>query len=140
MTRRPARPYVRTGRMNRSRWIAAGTSVGALVAVTAGVAAANPAPSATNSSNAAVNSGGANPATPSPTVAPQPSEPRGDGWGYPEPDSGSVDPNSGSYTDPNRGAYVDPNSGSYSDPYASSGPPAYDPSYDGGGNTSSGGS
>ena len=33
--------------MNRSRLIAAGTSVGALVAITAGVAAANPAPSTT---------------------------------------------------------------------------------------------
>jgi hypothetical protein len=31
--------------MNRSRMVAAGTSVGALVAITAGVAAANPAPS-----------------------------------------------------------------------------------------------
>lgn len=37
----------RAGRMNRSRWIAAGTSVSALVALTAGVAAANPAPSGT---------------------------------------------------------------------------------------------
>jgi len=32
--------------MNRSRLVAAGTSVGALIAITAGVAAANPAPSA----------------------------------------------------------------------------------------------
>ncbi len=32
--------------MNRSRMVAAGTSVGALIAITAGVAAANPAPSA----------------------------------------------------------------------------------------------
>ena len=41
-------PASRKGRMNRSRIIAAGTSVGALVAITAGVAAANPAPSATH--------------------------------------------------------------------------------------------
>ncbi len=38
-------PSGRSGRMNRSRLIAAGTSVGALIAITAGVAAANPAPS-----------------------------------------------------------------------------------------------
>ena len=41
-------PASRRGRMNRSRIIAAGTSVGALVAITAGVAAANPAPNATH--------------------------------------------------------------------------------------------
>ena len=41
----PREPNARNGRMNRSRLIVAGTSVGALVAITAGVAAANPAPS-----------------------------------------------------------------------------------------------
>ncbi len=41
----------RKGRMNRSRMIAAGTSVGALIAITAGVAAANPAPSTKTKAN-----------------------------------------------------------------------------------------
>ena len=37
--------------MNRSRMVAAGTSVGALIAITAGVAAANPAPTRTSNAN-----------------------------------------------------------------------------------------
>ena len=41
----------RKGRMNRSRMIAAGTSVGALIAITAGVAAANPAPETKTKAN-----------------------------------------------------------------------------------------
>ena len=127
--------------MNRSRWIAAGTSVGAMVAVTAGVAAANPAPSSNNSSTVAVTpSGRSTSSTPDPSTVGPPRSRQDDGWGYPQPDSGSVDPNSGSYVDPNSGSYVDPNSGSYSDPYGSYSPPGYDPRYDGGGNTSSGGS
>ena len=40
--------------MNRSRLVAAGTSVGALIAITAGVAAANPAPNAKPAANRSI--------------------------------------------------------------------------------------
>jgi hypothetical protein len=45
-------------RMNRSRAIAAGTSVGALIALTAGVAVANPGSHTSSPSTTASNSGG----------------------------------------------------------------------------------
>ena len=72
-------------RMNRSRAIAAGTSVGALIALTAGVAVANPG--AHTSKPAPASSSGAtqNPQNPS----------AGDDSGWLAPDDGGVDPNSG---------------------------------------------
>lgn len=63
------RPESRRGRMNRSRLIAAGTSVGALVAITAGVAAANPAPAAPRTAPR-VNRSAADGSTPSPSPSP----------------------------------------------------------------------
>ena len=67
-------------------------------------------------------------------MTPDTSQGSNDDWGYPQPDSGYVDPGNGSYSDPGSNADSDPGSGSYNSP------PAFDPRYDGGGNTSSGGS
>lgn len=92
----------RRRRMNRSRAIAAGTSVGALVALTAGVAVANPgahasAPTATasNSSRVQTPDGGDDAGDDTGWLAPD--DPRASddgidpnsGWSAPQPGSGS---------------------------------------------------
>ena len=99
----------RRGRMNRSRWIAAGTSVGALVALTAGVAAANPAPDGTQHRAASTAPNAARSSVPQ---APQADS--SDTWGQLPPDTTPTDPYAGNY-----------------DPYAGSTDtaPQYDPGY-----------
>ena len=69
--------------MNRSRMIAAGTSVGALVAITAGVATANPAPSgaSTRVGSVAAHLVAPAPQTPAPTDPSSGSDDQGStGW------------------------------------------------------------
>jgi hypothetical protein len=113
--------------MNRSRAIAAGTSVGALVALTAGVAAANPGahssppPStASGSTRVQTSNGGADAGR---------GDTRGDDSGWLSPD----DPRASDGT-------VDPNSG-WSAPQPDQGSGTFDPGIAGNsGNTSSGGS
>ena len=89
-------PASRKGRMNRSRLIAAGTSVGALVAITAGVAAANPAPSkthATPASGRAANSTSQSPVLAAPALG---SDDNGqDDWQQLPPDPSATDPGLG---------------------------------------------
>ncbi|MGZ6931746.1 MAG: hypothetical protein ACXVK4_14535 [Acidimicrobiia bacterium] len=138
----------RRGRLNRSRVVAAGTSVSALVALTAGVAAANPAPS--NQSQPAAGR--------TTNRSPNANDNRGrddSGWtgGSDDTDrdgrvgdpgdsgSGSTDPG---YTDPGYSdpGYSDPG---YTDPNGSSGfsgpSSSFDPGYsNGGGQSRSGGS
>jgi hypothetical protein len=111
--------------MNRSRAIAAGTSVGALVALTAGVAVANPGSHSTPPSAAASGSGQVQ--TPQ---APSAGNSNGDDTGWLGSDDGPQ------ASDPN----TDPNSGwSNSQPDTGSG--TFDPGIgSGGGNTRSGGS
>ena len=109
-------------RMNRSRAIAAGASVGALVALTAGVAVANPgshsSPPTASGTGARSSSGTDSSSSPAPT-----DDGREDsGWWTPD-DGGNVDPNSG-----------------WSAPQAPSGSGSFDPGLGGGGNTRSGGS
>ncbi len=113
--------------MNRSRWIAAGTSVGALVAVTAGVAAANPArvQQLLDRGRHLLRRHG----TPN-LAAHRALRPRA--VGAAQSGSGSVGTEPRDVRRSERGSYWDP-SGSVS-------PPGYDPRYDGGGNSRSGGS
>ena len=75
-------------RMNRSRAIAAGTSVGALIALTAGVAVANPGAHASAPSTGPSSSAGSQ--TPSADNGSG-----GDDSGWLAPDDGGVDSNSG---------------------------------------------
>ena len=124
----------RTGRMNRSRWTAAGTSVGALVALTAGVAAANPAPSGTNAKTT-----GSHPATGTGSSVRDSGESGDDDSGWvPAPDSGTQGNSDPGFTDPSAGGgwsdpgFADPNSGSNSGGFA--------PGTGSAGRTSSGGS
>jgi hypothetical protein len=114
--------------MNRSRLIAAGTSVGALVAITAGVAAANPAPTnnhATPPNGRATTTNNDRPSRSSEDFG---SDDQGqDNWQQLPPDPSATDPGLGS---------------SSGQPAANQ-PPASDPntgSNSGGSNTSSGGS
>ncbi|MBK5287660.1 MAG: hypothetical protein JJE46_04245 [Acidimicrobiia bacterium] len=94
----------RKSRMNRSRWIAAGTSVSALVALTAGVAAANPAPDGTQHRNVATSSNIGQTTAPQAPRAPQvPQAPESDGsdtWRQLPPDTAPTDPYAGSYNPP----------------------------------------
>ena len=125
--------------MNRSRMVAAGTSVGALIAITAGVAAANPAPS---SKPAAIR--GARTAPTSRNTAPSSnqdgySQDSGDdGWRQLPPDPSVTDPSvtDPPATDPAINGNFGNNTGNAIAPA-----PAFDPGTGGSGsNTSSGGS
>jgi molecular chaperone DnaK len=109
--------------MNRSRAIAAGTSVGALVVLTAGVAVANPG-SHTSRARASTSSD-----TRSPAVGSNDSSSGADsGW------LGGSDDNSGASD-----GSTDPNSGFVSG-QPGTGPGSFDPGGGSGGSTSSGGS
>ena len=77
-------------RMNRSRAIAAGTSVGALIALTAGVAVANPG--AHTSKPAPASSSGATQNPQNPSAGDDSS---GGDSGWIAPDDGGFDPNPG---------------------------------------------
>lgn len=108
--------------MNRSRLIAAGTSVGALVAITAGVAAANPAPTKNHATPTNGRAATTNNDRPSPDREDFGSDDQGgDDWRQLPPDPSATDPGFGSGTDQ---------------------PPAFDPGAGSnfGSNTSSGGS
>ena len=126
----------RAGRMNRSRWIAAGTSVGALVALTAGVAAANPAPNGTSS-----KTGGTHPATGTGTASTVPGsdDARDDDSGWVPADPGTQ----GTTSDPGvtgpsaASGWNDPG---FADPNAGSNAGGFNPGTGSGGRTSSGGS
>lgn len=89
------RPESRRGRMTRSRLIAAGTSVGALVAITAGVAAANPAPAARRAIPRSDHSTAddSTPTTPAPTAG-------ADDWQQLPPDPSASDSGSGNNAQP----------------------------------------
>ena len=78
-------------RMNRSRAIAAATSVGALVALTAGVAVANPGAHTSKPPTTASNSGGTQ-STQNPSAGDDSS---GGDSGWLAPDDDGFDPNSG---------------------------------------------
>jgi hypothetical protein len=97
--------------MNRSRLIAAGTSVGALVAITAGVAAANPAPTKNHAAPAngrAATTGGQRSAQDTPAFG---SDDQGqDNWQQLPPDPSATDPGLGSSSD--QPPAFDPNTGS----------------------------
>lgn len=122
-------PASRKGRMNRSRLIAAGTSVGALVAITAGVAAANPAPTknhATPTNARAATTNNDRPSRDTPAFGSDDEGP--DNWQQLPPDPSATDPGLGSSSD--QPPAFDPNAGgNFSDN-----------SNFGGSNTSSGGS
>ena len=116
-------PAPRRRRMNRSRTIAAGTSVGALVALTAGVAVANP--------------GSHSPHTPTADpVSQQPSAgraqtPSGDDSGWWGSDDGSDSSVGGGSSDPNSGFVPAPRD---------QGGSTFDPGSGNGSSTRSGGS
>jgi hypothetical protein len=110
-------PTPRGRRMNRSRAIAAGTSVGALVVLTAGVAVANP-----GSHTAAPASSSGTTSSDTNRVQP-PSTDDGADSGWTTPDDGGLDPNSG-----------------WATPQAPSGSGSFDPGLGGGSSTRSGGS
>src|SRR4051812_48826128 len=112
----------RGGRMKRSRAIAAGTSVGALVVLTAGVAVANPG---SHSSPARAANAGAGSQAP---AAGRDDGSAGDDSGW----RGGDDANARSSDDS-----TDPNSGSSPVP---PGPGTFDPGRGSGGSTRSGGS
>lgn len=106
-------------RMNRSRAIAAGTSVGALIALTAGVAVANPGSHTSPPSRSTSNSGGVQ----APSTG---GDANGGDTGWLAPDNGpqASDPNSG-----------------WTPSQPDSGSPSFDPGFGaGGGSTRSGGS
>ena len=107
--------------MSRSRIVAAGTSVGALIAITAGVAAANPAPSAKHATptNRVPNSNNRRQYTDN---RPSTDGQSADDWQQLPPDTSASDQGNGAATAP---------------------PPAFDPGAGSGlgqSNTSSGGS
>ena len=118
-SKNPRELGARKGRMNRSRMIAAGTSVGALVVITAGVAVANPAPSgaSTKTRTAAVHQNTSAAQTPAPTSPSVGSDDQGSvdqgssGWQRlpadptPAPTAPAVNPN------PNPAPTFDPNTG-----------------------------
>ena len=118
--------------MNRSRMIAAGTSVGALVAITAGVATANPAPSgaSTRVRSVAAHLVPPAPQTPAPTDPSSGSDDQGStGWQQLPADPTPAPPSTPAPTAP---AFDNSNQA-----------PAFDPNADGnlgGSNTRSGGS
>lgn len=119
-----ALPASRKGRMNRSRLIAAGTSVGALVAITAGVAAANPAPTnkhATRANGRAANTGRQRSTQNTPAFGSD--DGSQDTWQQLPPDPSAADPGLGNSSNQSTGNQ----------------PPAFNPK-PGGSNTSSGGS
>ena len=125
----PTDPKAARGRrMNRSRAIAAGTSVGALVALTAGVAVANPGAHSSPPTAAASRS---NPSGSNSSGSSSSSSDRSQ-----RSDDGGGGGDSG-WLGPDDSGNVDPNSGWASAPQAPSG--SFDPGI-GGGNTSSGGS
>jgi hypothetical protein len=131
--RRPDIESHRKGRMRKSRLVVAGTSVGAFVALTAGVAVANPAPSSSSGSAARSAPTNARNRSLTPTPAPSPA--------YQDPGSGSQDPGNGAdsgWNDPYQG-YNDPYQGWSSDPGYSQSQSSFDPGL-GGGQTRSGGS
>jgi hypothetical protein len=112
----------RRRRLNRSRAIAAGTSVGALVVLTAGVAVANPGTHSSPPASTASTSGR--------VQTPDAGSDAGDDTGWLAPD----DPRASD------GGAVDPNSG-WNAPQPDPGSGTFDPGFGGGdGNTRSGGS
>lgn len=83
--------------MNRSRLIAAGTSVGALVAITAGVAAANPAPTKNHATPTSGRAAPTAPQRPAPDTQNFGSDDEGqDNWQQLPPDPSATDPGLGS--------------------------------------------
>ena len=123
MTSEPNRADRRRGRMKRSRWIAAGSSVGALVLVTAAIAVENPAPAAT-ASGSITSTAGASRAT---SLGPGSSTGGSDSGWITSSDVGNPAPSSGRTLDPVNGG--------------SQGQSVFDPgTAPGAGRTSSGGS
>jgi len=111
----PREPGARKGRMNRSRMIAAGTSVGALVAITAGVAVANPAPSgASTKARPLARQAPSTPApqTPAPTAPSFGSDDQGStGWQQLPPDTTPAPTSPAITPTPDQTPTFDPNAG-----------------------------
>lgn len=125
-------PEPRRRRMNRSRAIAAGTSVGALVALTAGVAVANPG------SHSSPPTAAADPSSQQPSAG-RAQTPGTDDSGWPrDDDSGWWGTDDGSDGSVGRGS-SDPNSGFVPTPRDQGGS-TFDPGSGNGSSTRSGGS